>query len=94
MAAVNVKQTKAYKLAFELAMGIFEVSKKFPKEETYSLTDQVRRSSRSVCICLLEAYRKKQYPAHFVSKVSDCDMENSETSGRADFTLACKYIDA
>lgn len=92
MAAVNVKQTKVYKLAFELAMEIFEVSKKFPKEETYSLTDQVRRSSRSVCICLLEAYRKKRYPAHFVSKVTDSDMENSETSGWLDFALACKYI--
>lgn len=93
MAAVSVKDTKVYKLAFELAMDIFEISKKFPKEETYSLTDQVRRSSRSVCICLLEAYRKKRYPAHFVSKVSDSDMENSETSGWLDFALACKYID-
>jgi len=94
MAAVSAKHTKVYKLAFELAMDIFEVSKKFPKEEIYSLTDQVRRSSRSVCICLLEAYRKKRYPAHFVSKVSDSDMENSETSGWLDFALACKYIDS
>ena len=75
MAAINVKHTKVYKLAFELAMEIYEISKKFPKEETYSLTDQIRRSSRSVCICLLEAYRKKKYPAHFVSKVTDSDME-------------------
>lgn len=59
MASVSVKNTKVYKLAFELSMEIFVVSKQFPKEETYSLTDQVRRSSRSVCICLLEAYRKK-----------------------------------
>lgn len=93
MAAISVKHTKVYKLAFQLAMDIYEVSKKFPKEETYSLTDQIRRSSRSVCICLLEAYRKKRYPAHFVSKVSDSDMENSETSGWLDFALACKYID-
>lgn len=92
MAAISVKETKVYKLAFELAMEIFEISKSFPKEETYSLTDQIRRSSRSVCICLLEAYRKKLYPAHFVSKVSDSDMENSETSGWLDFSLACKYI--
>ena len=92
MAAISVKQTKVYKLAFELAMEIYEISKKFPKEETYSLTDQVRRSSRSVCICLLEAYRKKRYPAHFVSKVTDSDMENSETSGWLDFALACKYM--
>ncbi|MBL7747719.1 MAG: four helix bundle protein, partial [Chitinophagaceae bacterium] len=93
MAALNAKQTKVYKIAFELAMEIFEVSKRFPKEETYSLTDQIRRSSRSVCICLLEAYRKKRYPAHFVSKVTDCDMENAETSGWLDFALACNYID-
>jgi four helix bundle protein len=92
MAAISVKQTRVYKIAFELAMQIYEISKKFPKEETYSLTDQIRRSSRSVCICLLEAYRKKRYPAHFVSKVTDSDMENSETSGWLDFALACKYI--
>ena len=92
MAAKSVKETKVYKLAFELAMEIFEISKSFPKEETYSLTDQIRRSSRSVCICLLEAYRKKIYQAHFVSKVTDSDMENSETSGWLDFALACKYI--
>lgn len=93
MPAISVKDTKVYKLAFEQAMEIFEISKKFPKEETYSLTDQIRRSSRSVCICLLEAWRKKRYPAHFVAKVTDSDMENSETSGWPDFSLACKYID-
>ncbi len=93
MASANVKATRVYQLAFELAMEIFEISKLFPKEETFSLTDQIRRSSRSVCICLLEAYRKKRYPAHFVSKVSDSDMENSETSGWLDFALACKYLE-
>src|SRR4030095_1519679 len=92
MAAINVKETRVYRLAFELAMEIFEISKSFPKEETYSLTDQIRKSSRSVCICLIEAYRKKRYPAHFISKVTDSDMENSETSGWLDFALACKYI--
>ena len=92
MAAINVKETKVYQIAFELAMEIFEISKSFPKEETYSLTSQIRKSSRSVCICLIEAYRKKIYPAHFVSKVTDSDMENSETSGWLDFALACKYI--
>lgn len=92
MAAINVKETRVYKLAFELAMDIYALSMEFPKEEKYSLTDQIRRSSRSVCICLLEAYRKKQYPAHFVAKVSDSDMENSETSGWLDFSQACKYI--
>src|SRR5690348_9261415 len=92
MGARNVKETRVYKLAFELAMDIFEVTKLFPKEETYSLIDQMRKSSRSVCTCLLEAYRKKKYPAHFVSKVTDSDMENSETSGWLDFSLACKYF--
>lgn len=91
MAAINVKETRVYKLSFELAMEIFEISKTFPKEETYSLTDQIRRSSRSVCICLLEAYRKKLYPAHFVAKVTDSDMENAETSGWLDFSFAFKY---
>ena len=93
MAALSVKHTKVYKLAFGQAMEILELSKKFPKEEIYSLTDQVRRSSRSVCICLIEAYRKKRYPAHFISKVTDSDMENSETSGWLDFGLTCNYID-
>ena len=90
MPAKNVKETRVYKLAFELAMGIFELTKQFPKEEKYSLIDQIRRSSRSVCICLIEAYRKKRYVAHFVSKVTDSDSENSETSGWLDFSLACK----
>ncbi len=89
MAAKTVKDTKVYQLAFALAMQIFQLTKTFPKEETYSLTDQIRRSSRSVCICLREAYRKKRYPAHFVSKVSDSDMENSETEGWLEFALAC-----
>ena len=92
MGVVNFKDTKVYKLAFAQAMEIFTVSKSFPKEETYSLTDQVRRSSRSVCTNLAEAYRKKIYPANFVSKISDCDAENSETGVWFDFALACKYI--
>jgi four helix bundle protein len=92
MAAKNVKETKVYKLAFEHAMEIFEITKTFPREETYSLTDQIRRCSRSVCICLLEAYTKKRYPAHFVLKVTDSDSENSESSGSLDFSCACKYI--
>jgi|ERR1035437_1469208 four helix bundle protein len=92
MAAKNIGETKVYKLAFELAMKIFEISKSFPKEETYSLTDQVRRSSRSVCANLSEAFRKRLYPAHFISKVSDSDMENSETQTWFEFALSCKYI--
>jgi len=81
-----------YKKSFELAMSIFEITKSFPKEEMYSLTDQIRRSSRSTNICIVEAYRKQRYPAHFVSKLSDSDMENSETKGWLKFALECKYL--
>lgn len=86
------KELTVYKKAFKLAMEIFEVSKKFPIEEKYSLTSQVRKSSRSVCSSIAEAYRKRIYEAHFVSKSTDADMENSETMVWADFALACKYI--
>ena len=82
----------AYKKGFELAMEIFEISKSFPKEETYSLTDQIRRSSRSVCINITEGYRKRIYPKHFISKLSDADAENSETLGWLEFAVACNYI--
>lgn len=92
MASKYFKDTTVYKKAFALAMTIYEISKTFPIEERYALTNQVRRSSRSVCANMAEAYRKKQYPAHFPSKVSDCDMENSETAVWLDFAFACKYI--
>ncbi|RNL55161.1 four helix bundle protein [Pedobacter jejuensis] len=82
----------AYKKSFDLAMCIFEVSKSFPKEEMYSLTDQIRWSSRSTNICMVEAYRKRRYKAHFISKLSDSDMENSETKAWLKFALACKYL--
>jgi four helix bundle protein len=94
MGVVNFKQTKVYKLAFEQAMEIFSVTKGFPKEETYSLIDQIRRSSRSVCANLAEAYRKKIYPANFVSKITDCDAENSETGVWLDFSLASSYLNS
>jgi len=68
------------------------MTKSFPKEEKYSLIDQIRRSSRSVCSCLAEGYRKRRYVAHFVSKTTDSDMENSETQVWLDFSLACQYI--
>lgn len=93
MSVKNFKETKVYTKAFELAMEIFNTSKSFPKEERYSLTDQIRRSSRSVCANLAEAYRKRQYPAHFLSKISDCDAENSETGVWLDFSFSCEYID-
>jgi len=83
----------AYQKEFRLAMEIFQISKSFPKEEKYALTDQIRRSSRSVCACLAESYRKRNYPAHFISKLSDSDMENSETQVWLDFALACEYLD-
>ncbi len=92
MAAQTFRDLTVYKKAFDLAMEIFQISKKFPSEEKYSLTDQVRRSSRSVCSCIGEAYRKRQYKAHFVSKSSDADMENTETRVWLDFALACDYL--
>ena len=92
MAALNFKQTKVYQKAFEQAMNVFELSKGFPTDIKYSLTDQVRRASRSVCANLAEAYRKKVYPAHFLSKLTDCDAENSETNVWIDFAFACKYL--
>ncbi|MFN3640730.1 MAG: four helix bundle protein [Flavobacterium sp.] len=82
----------AYQKAFSLAMEIFEVSKSFPKEETFSLTDQIRRSSRSVSITVAEAYRKREYPKYFNSKLTDADAENSETQGWLEYCLACNYI--
>ena len=82
----------AYKKAFENGMDIFELSKQFPKEETYSLTDQIRRSSRSVNANIAEAYRKRRYPKHFISKLTDADGENSETAVWLNYALSCKYI--
>lgn len=87
------KSLKVYQLAYELAMDIFLISKTFPVEEKYSLTDQVRRSSRSVCTNLVEAYRKRRYPKHFTSKISDADGEASETIVWIDFAKDCGYID-
>ena len=88
----TIRDLLAYRKAFDIAMEIFELSKSFPKEETYSLTDQIRRSSRSVNANLAEAYRKRRYPNHFVSKLSDTDTENGETQTWLEFALACKYI--
>lgn len=82
----------AYKKAYNLAMEIFELTKLYPIEEKYSLTSQIRRSSRSVCANIAEGYRKRQYPAHFISKISDADMENTETTVWIDFSLSCLYI--
>jgi four helix bundle protein len=92
MESQSFRQLAAYKKAFALAMEIFHISKTFPAEEKYSLTDQIRRSSRSVCSCIGEAYRKRQYEAYFVSKSSDADSENTETRVWLDFAKACSYI--
>ena len=89
---MNFKELIVYQKAFKLAMDIFEVSKSFQKEETYSLTDQIRRSSRSTCTNIAEAYRKRHYPKHLLSKLTDSDGENSETATWLDFALACKYL--
>jgi len=78
--AQDYTDLKVYQLAIEAAMQIYELSKKWPVEEKYSLTDQIRRSSRSVCANLAEAWRKRRYPAHFVSKLSDADTEAAETA--------------
>ena len=89
---MDFKKLLAYQKSFDLAMSIFEMSKSFPKEETYSLTDQIRRSSRSVSANIAESYRKRRYPKHFISKLTDADGENSETSTWLDFAVECKYI--
>ncbi len=89
---MDFKKLIAYQKSFDLAMSIFEISKSFPKEETYSLTDQIRRSSRSVPSNIAEAYRKRRYPKHFISKLTDADEENSETNTWLDFAHACNYI--
>jgi four helix bundle protein len=81
-----------YQKAFALAMKIFQITKTFPKEEKYSMVDQIRRSSRSVCSCIAEAYRKRKYQGYFVNKSSDADGENSETIVWLEFSLACNYI--
>ena len=83
---------RVYQLAFESAMMIFEISKRFPKEERYSLTDQIRRSSRSVCANTTEAWRKRMYRGAFIQRLSDADTEAAETQIWLDFSLACGYI--
>jgi len=90
----SAKDLEVYKKAFQLSMEIYEQSKSFPQEEKYALTSQIRRSSRSVCLNLREAWAKRRYEAHFISKLTDCDGENSETASSLDFALACNYISA
>jgi four helix bundle protein len=88
----SAKGLTVYQRAYELAMRVFELSKNFPLEERYALTGQIRRSSRSVCLNLREAWAKRRYEAHFISKLTDCDGENSETDSSLDFAKDCSYI--
>ena len=90
----SAKDLRIYQKAYALAGELFELSKEFPKEERYALTDQIRRSSRSVCANLREAWAKRRYPAHFVSKLTDCDGENGETDTWLDFSKGCGYLTA
>jgi four helix bundle protein len=89
---VRHQDLEVYRKAFEAAMQIFEISKRFPKEETYSLTDQVRRASRSVCSNIGEAWRKRRYEAAFVSKLNDPEGEAAETQTWLEFAVRCEYL--
>ena len=86
------RDLKVFQLAYRLAMEIFHLTRHFPKEEVYSLTDQMRRSSRSVAANIAEGFRKRRYPNMFVNKLTDCDAEASETQVWLDFALDCGYI--
>ena len=88
----SYRELHVYQNAFEAAMEIFELTKNFPAEEKYSMVDQMRRSSRSVCANIAEGWRKRRYPAHFVSKLSDSEGEAEETRVWLEFSLRCKYI--
>jgi four helix bundle protein len=90
--AKSVRDLEVYRLAFQTAMEIYEISKEFSREEKYSLIDQIRRSSRSVCTNLAEGWRKRKYIAMFVNKLSDAESETAETQTWLEFALACKYI--
>ena len=89
---MDFKKPIAYQKAFDFAMSVFKISKSFPNEGTYSLTDQIRRSPRSLNTNLAEAYRKRVYPKQYKGKLTDADAENSETNTSLDFALACNYI--
>src|SRR6266536_1993264 len=88
----SAKDLTVYELAYKLAMDIFELTKRFPPEEKFALTSQIRRSSRSVCLNLPEAWAKRRYEAHFLSKLTDADGENAETETWLDFACDCGYL--
>ena len=87
------QELEVYGKAFDASMTVFEVSKSFPKDEIYSLTDQIRRSSRSVCANLAEAWRKRRYEAAFVAKLCDCEAEAAETQVWIEFAAKCEYLE-
>jgi four helix bundle protein len=90
----DVTELEAFKMSYSLAMQIFQLSQDFPPEERYALTSQIRRSSRSVSLNLREAWAKRRYEAHFISMLTDCDGENSETATSIDFARDCAYVNA
>ncbi len=89
----HFRDLEVYRMAFDAAMRIFEITKTFPPEEKYSLTDQIRRSSRSVCSNIAESWRKRKYIAVFRNKLTDAMQEASESQSWLEFSLACKYIE-
>ena len=93
MAIRRFEELRVYQMAFEAAMRIFELSKGWPKEELYSLTDQIRRASRSVCANIAEGWRKRRYPRHFISKLTDADGEAAETRVFLSFAFHCGYLE-
>lgn len=92
MTIQSAKDLVVYQSAYRLAMGVFDITKRFPAEERYALTSQVRRSSRSICLNLREAWAKRRYEAHFISKLTDCDGENGETETALQFARDCGYV--
>jgi four helix bundle protein len=94
MAVQSAKELEVYQSAYSLAMKVYEASKRFPPEERWALTGQIRRSSRSVCLNLREAWAKRRYEAHFISKLTDCDGESNETDSSLDFAKDSGYITA
>ena len=88
------QELEVYQLAFKTAMRIFELTKAFPQAERYSLTDQIRRSSRSVCANLAEAWRKRRYRGAFILKLSDAEAEAAETQSWLEFSVQCQYLDS
>ncbi|MBU0679525.1 MAG: four helix bundle protein [Verrucomicrobia bacterium] len=89
----HFRDLRVYRSAMDQSMQLFELSKRWPKEERYSLTDQIRRSSRSVCSNIAEAWRKRRYEAHFISKLSDADGEAAEKQVWLEYAAKCGYID-